>query len=180
MSDFDSFAQLLLEEAKRFLEKAEEEKEGEAQTAYQHAALNIGFCALEAHVNAMAEDFLTRPDLQVLEVSILSERDFKLENGRFVVGNSLKMYRLEDRIQFLVSRFSTSPLKKDEPWWGQLKGAMDLRNKLSHPKEAAEVTLKKVKDALQAIVGALDYMYESLYQRGFPPARRGLQSVLTF
>jgi hypothetical protein len=38
---------------------------------YLHAALLLGYCALEAHVNNVAADFADRPELTVLEQSIL-------------------------------------------------------------------------------------------------------------
>jgi hypothetical protein len=61
MQSFDEFSRLLLEEAKRFLEKAKG-TEDPGQSAYLHAALTLGACALEAHVNAVCDDFLTRDD----------------------------------------------------------------------------------------------------------------------
>jgi hypothetical protein len=53
------FASTLLEEAKRFIEKATEAKEPAAKLAYLHAGLLVGFAAFEAHVNAMCDDFLS-------------------------------------------------------------------------------------------------------------------------
>src|SRR4051812_2273979 len=73
--DIDDFPQLSFEEAKRFLEKASDEEGTEGINVYLHAALNLGFSALEAHVNAIADDFPVRSELSVLEKSILLEQE---------------------------------------------------------------------------------------------------------
>src|SRR5882724_8143500 len=111
MPSFDEFSRQLLEEAKRFLEKAKGTKDP-GQSAYLHAALTLAVCALEAHVNAICDDFLIRSDLSILDRSILSERIHELIDGEFKITDRLKMYRLDDRIEFLFRRFSTTPLDK--------------------------------------------------------------------
>ena len=50
MSQIDDFAQSLLEESKRFLEKAQSEESAEGAHAYMHASLMLAFSPLEAHV----------------------------------------------------------------------------------------------------------------------------------
>lgn len=108
MSDFDVFAIQLLEEAKRFLEKASEGGEPVAEAAYLHAALMLSFCALEAQVNSIGEEFSIRTDLSAHEQGIILERNVKLENGEFKLQSNLKMARLEDRIEFLHTKFSVT------------------------------------------------------------------------
>ena len=57
VADIDSFAIQLLEESKRFAEKCRlTTLDLEASCAFRHAALLLVFCALEAHVNAIAEE----------------------------------------------------------------------------------------------------------------------------
>lgn len=180
MSDVDQFAQGLFEEAKRFLEKASSETRPEGADAYLHAALMLGFCAFEAHVNAVADDFLVRGELNVLEKSILSERNYSLNDGKYQLTGALKMHKIEDRIQFIYRRFSGKALDKSSPWWPGLKLGLKLRNELTHPKEAPKVSAKNVKDALEAIIGTLDAVYKAVYHTTYPAARRGLDSKLTF
>ena len=78
MTAIDEFASSLLDEAKRFLEKAAVRDAGE--TAYLHAALMLGFCSLEAHTNAISDDFSKGGDLSITDQSLL-RRD---ESGRRV------------------------------------------------------------------------------------------------
>ncbi len=93
MTDFDAFAVQLLEEAKRFLEKAKEVEDPTAEAAYLHAALMLSFCALEAQVNSIGEEFSIRTDISAHERGLILERDVKLEKGEFRLQSSLKSKR---------------------------------------------------------------------------------------
>src|SRR5262245_17406111 len=157
VAEIDAFATQLLEEAKAFLEKARGIAVIKNKEAYLHAALNLGFCALEANLNAIAEDFLTLSNLSPLERSILSERKVELENGEFRITKQLQIYRLEDRLLFLCTRFSKkAPLDRKAAYWGQFKDALKLRNGLTHPKTPAVVTEASVERALLAIIQVLE------------------------
>ncbi len=180
MAEFDDFANQLLEEAKRFLEKAKDCADVAAEAANLHAALMLSFCAFEAHVNSIAEEFSLSPGLSAHEKGILLERDVKLENGEFQLLSGLRIARLEDRIEFLCAKFAGEPLDRSATWWSRLGSAMDLRNKLTHPKNVTPVTESAVRGAIEGIVDALQVLYEGIYKRKFPPAGQGLQSRLTF
>lgn len=181
MASVDETSGVLLEEAKRFLEKAHDEASEAGKTAYLHAALNLGFCSLEAHVNAIADDFLTRKDLSLTDRSILCEKDIRFSNGEFVIDEGkLKIFRLDDRIQFLHRRFSGKPIDRKSSWWSELQSAQLLRNKLAHPKDAPAVDERSVARGLQAILDIVSALYKGIYKRKFPGSTRGLQSGLTF
>ena len=179
MPSFDEFSRQLLEEAKRFLEKAKGTGDP-GQSAYLHAALTLGVCSLEAHVNSVCDDFLTRGDLSVLDRSILSERNYQLLDGEFKITDQLKMHRLQDRMEFLFRRFSKNPLDKRSSWWGQLQAAFFARNSLSHPKAISNLTCSAVERALQSVIDALEALYKAVYKKPFPPQARGLDSTLDF
>src|SRR5258708_1732479 len=102
MPEIDDFASLLLEEAKRFYERANESIDSIAKGAYLHASLMVGFCAFEAHINSVADEVAERDGMSIHDISILREREVKLENGEYtILVDRLKMYRLEDRILYL-------------------------------------------------------------------------------
>ena len=181
MAEIDAFARKLLEESTRFLEKARGASDGEGKEAFLHAALNLGFCALEVHVNAIAEDFLTLSHLTPHERSILSEKRVDIEHGQFVLKDQLQLYRLEDRVLFLCSRFSKSrPLDRNAAYWGQFKTALKLRNSLTHARAPAVITESSVETALSAILQLLDVVYRRIYRKKYPGRHRGLQSAMTF
>lgn len=180
MAQIDLFANQLLEEAKRFLEKARERSDSTAEAANLHAALMLSFCALEAHINAIGEEFSARADLSAHKKGILLEQDVRLEDREFRLKPLLKMAKLEDRIEFLHAKFSGKPVDRSSSWWGQLNAATNLRNQLTHAREIPSIIKGAVRSACQAIVDALDALYQAIYKRKFPPASRGLQSRLTF
>jgi hypothetical protein len=180
MANVDQFAHDLLEEAKRFSEKARDEISPEGKQAYLHSAIVLGFCSFEAHINAIADDFLVRSELTVLERSILGEQDFKFDNGEFIVTDNLKMYRLTERVEFLHRRFSGSPLDKSQPYWSQLKAALCSRNELTHPKQQTVMNDEAVKQALQSILDTLEAIYQAIYKKPYPARNRGLDSTMTF
>lgn len=180
MDSIDSFASLLLEESKRFLEIASEASQDEGANANLHASMVLAFCALEAHVNAVSDEMSLRKGLTAHEKSILLEREVQLDNGQFKLKPNLKMHRLEDRIMFLFSRFTITPLDKDASWWSKLKVSLNIRNQISHPKDVTTLTQQDVSTSIQAIIECLDVLYQGIYSKGLPAAARGLQSKLTF
>jgi hypothetical protein len=177
----DEFASSLLEESKRFLEKANDEEGDPAATnAYLHASLLLAFSALEAHVNAICDDFVSRPELTPQEMAVLQEREVRLVKGRFQLQSALKIFRLEERIEFLHTRFSGLSIDYSSQWWSRLAEATKLRNKLTHPKSNVIINSDSVGNALQAVIDTLDAMYRAIYKSGFPAANLRLNSELTF
>jgi hypothetical protein len=178
--DIDEFASGLFEEAKRHLEKAVEADAAEAKRAYCHAALLLGICALEAHVNSLSTELALRPGLSVSEQSLLLEKEYSFAKGRFGLTNRLKMYRLTDRIQFIFARFTKNERYTSEPWWGGLKNAIETRNDIVHPKDAADLTESDVRRALSSVLSCLNALYRSVFKKRYPAYGRGLSSELQF
>lgn len=180
MSDFDEFCGSLLEESKRFLEKAKEEKSNEGKQAYLHACLLLSMCSLEAYINGIAEEMCLSPKVPIHIKAVLMERELRLEKGDFVLTNSLKMSRLSDRIEILYKRYKKNELNDSETWWREIKSGMDLRNKLTHPKEKVKLTDESLSKLLQAILDCLSTIYSAVYRRKFPRANLLLTSKLDF
>jgi hypothetical protein len=179
MTAIDDFATTLLEEAKRFLEKANESTDEIAATAFLHAGLMLGFCGLEAHINSVADEVALRPELNLHEQGLLLEKEVRLENGEFKLG-ALKISRLEDRILYLHHRFSGAHLDKSDDWWGNLRTAIGLRNSITHPKNAAIICTVDVERALDAIIQTINVVYLAVFNRPFPYGSLGLHSRLSF
>jgi hypothetical protein len=179
MSDIDQFASSLLEESKRFLEKAIEADEHEAIDAFLHAAVLLAFSSLEAHVNAVADEIASREDVSVHDRGILLEKVVDLKNGEFVLkGNDRKITRLSERI-LLLHRLGAKP-DVGGPWLGRLKAATELRNKLTHPKAIPAIGVNPVQLAIEAVIETIDALYLAVYKIRFPAAFRKLDSKLAF
>src|SRR5271167_1253890 len=156
MQEIDLFANQLLEEARRFFEKAGEATDAPGKDANLHAALMLSFCALEAHTNAMGEEFASRFDLPVHGKGVLLEKDVKLEKGEFVLTKALRMAKLEDRIEFLHVSVARKDIDASSASWrGQLSAAINLRNKLTHAKEVPAINDIDVQRAIEAIIATL-------------------------
>jgi hypothetical protein len=181
MQEIDFFANQLLEEARRFFEKAGEATDAPGKDANLHAALMLSFCALEAHINAVGEEVASRFDLPVHGKAILLEKEVKLENGEFRMTQYLRMAKLEDRIEFLhVSVGAKEIDRSSSSWRGQLSAAVNLRNKLTHAKEVPAISEMDVQRAIEAIIATLDALFRVLYNSGLPSANRGIRSRLSF
>jgi len=180
----DEFALSLLDEAKRFLEKARGESSEDGRTAFLHAGLLLAFCSFEAHINAMSEDFAEgMRDLSTHDKGILTEREVALEDGEFVLRDKFKMIRLEDRVRFICKRFAKKrpvDFSNSSAWWNKLSNAIRLRNDLTHPKSAVLINVKMVESAIEGIIGTLDAIYLGIYGRPFPAVGMQLDSSLTF
>jgi hypothetical protein len=179
LADFDLFAATLLEEAKRFLERAIDARSGLAESPNLHASIMLAFCSLEAHVNGVSDEMAQRDGLTPHEVGVLLEKDVALSDGIYAIENRLRMFRLEDRIYFLHARFGMKPDLHGE-WRARLAGALRLRNQLTHPRGVPTITVAAVKQAVQAVIDTIDALYRALYDRPFPAAGRELTSNLEF
>jgi hypothetical protein len=178
--NIDALSVTLFEQAKRFLEKAKEAKEQDVKAPFCNAALLLAFSALEAHVNSIAEELALRPGLSVLEQSILNENEYRLKDGKFELTNKLKMYRLEDRIEFIIANFSIPGTADDNAWQQQLSASITLRNRLVHPKSGIEITESEVALCLNAVLSCLNYLYLRIFKKPYPSVNRSLHSSLSF
>lgn len=181
MTQIDYFASQLFEEAKRFLEKAKDEDDQDGKNAYLHAALLIAVSSLEAHINAIADEKLIHSELEILEKSLLSERDVELNNGKFELSKELKMFRLVDRIEFIYRKFGHETINKAEvKWWAPLQNTIDKRNALVHAKEHLELSEEDLELSITNILEFLNCLYDALYKTNYPAYGRKLDSKLTF
>lgn len=184
MKSFDGFCSDLLEESKRFLEKAEEADRltpgSDAVRAYQHACLLLGFCALEAYVSNVAEEMSVYPKIPIHVKGILLEKEVRLEKGEFALTETFKMSRLTDRIEVLYRYYQKQGDIVSEPWWGNLKSGVDLRNKITHPKGYVGLTNDGLTRTLRAIIGCLEALFQAIYKRKFPKTALDILSRLDF
>jgi hypothetical protein len=180
MDEFDVFAATLLEESKRFLEKANDCPEPNGRTAYLHAGILLAYCALEAFIATIAEEFKNNNDFTEHELALLIEKEVRIRKGKFTLANANKFYRIEDKIEFLHRHFSGVEISEKDAWWSALKTGMKLRNDISHPKNATLITLDSVTLAIAAVIDTISALFKAIYGRDFPAANRRLQSKLTF
>lgn len=176
--DADAFSIMLLEEAKRFLEKADE-GDGPEHDAYLHAALIVGFSALESHINGIADELSARAQTDLLARSILEEKQVILDKGHWKLGNKEQFFRLEDRISYLLNNYYQKGAGTPG-WWSELMLGIKARNGLVHPRSAVKLESQDVQRYLIAIIEALNDLYNAVFGKGHPSYNRQLQSTMIF
>lgn len=180
--DFDNFVIQLFEEAKSFFEKAKSSTEQDSKDAYLHASLLLVMSSLEACVNSITAEILIEPynnKYELIEQSLLLEKEIVFENGHYKLGNRLKMSRLIEKIDFLICKFSGKEIPSTCEWFNQLKQSIDFRNKLVHPKEYISLTEKQVENAMASVLETINELYKAVYKRPFPSYGFGITSRLS-
>ena len=101
--------------------------------------------------------------------SILLEREIQLERGQFAVSKRQKLFRLENRISFLIRHFSGKEFDGlTYSWKGDLTNAITLRNELIHPRKTKTLTVEEVRRSLEAILSATNAIYLAVFKSGLP------------
>jgi hypothetical protein len=99
--------------------------------------------AIESFINNMMEDFASLPEgvFTIQERGFLEEHRVQFESsgqhaGEFILTNQQDYRSLEDKILFLIAKFSGSPkLDKGKGLWQKFDQSKDIRDKLSHPRK---------------------------------------------
>lgn len=180
MNEFDEFCEQLLEQSKRFYEKSKGTTDSEAKAAYNNASLLLAICSLEAYINAIGDELTMAKGYPLHLKSALLEKDIKLVNGQFVLSNSLKMFRLTDKIEIIYRTHTNKPVSHDEKWWKDLSFGIELRNKIVHPKDSIEVNIESLERIIKAVQDCLTVIYKAVYKRPFPKKSSTIISDKTF
>jgi hypothetical protein len=180
MKTFDQYSLTLLEQGKRFLEKAKEDKIDDGKVAYLVASLFISFCSLEAFINSIVSEFASWDKLSIHEKALLLEKNVKFCDGKYVISDQLQMTRLTDKIELLLRKFNCPKNYKQSKWWALLGQGINLKNSISHPKEVKQLNDEQIESALESIIDCLDYIFKAIYKKGFPYKNKGLNSQFSF
>lgn len=178
MSDFVEYSRSLMDTAKGFRAHALELEEGEVKQAFMRAALLHACSFLEAHLNYMADHFAYNTMFSLHEKGILLEREVRFEGGEFHLTNTLKISRIIDRIDLMLSKCSANPAEEKVGWFSDLVRALKIRNSLVHPKEVHTLYDEDVKMALLCMLNAADKLYFVVFKKGLPYAKKGIEGGL--
>lgn len=162
----------LLRDAEYFCSQAEEcpKSSTHASVRYSTASILFSFMAVEFFINNMMSDFASLPKglFTVHEKGFLAERSVVFSSsGVFEVTNRPEYKRLEDKILFLVARFSGNAVGKGSGLWQKGSGlrqrfqeTKDIRDRLTHPRKDVTVepspsdarkTLEVVKEIIKLV-----------------------------
>ena len=174
MSEFEAYSNELLASSKRFLNEAKTSGSDKEKQRNLRASLTHAFFFLEAQLNYLASHFSSSLEFSVIERSLLSELDVSLSKGTFVITDKPKFYRLEERIEFLLARFSSDVEVAKGSWFAELKSSIRVRNRLVHPKDAHVLKFDEVENSILAVLSCLSALYGAIFGKPFPPSALGL------
>jgi len=180
MKTFDTYSLQLLEFGKRFLEKGRAETSEDARVAYLISSLLISCSSLEAFINGIIEEIKDWDKFSLHERALLLEKSVCFDDGEFIMTNRLQMSRLKDKIELLLRKFKCKSNYRKESWWSLLNNSIDIKNSLSHPKEIRELKYEQVRNAIESIMDAIDFIFKTIYRKHFPSKKKGFNSVYSF
>lgn len=178
MSDFVDYSRNLMDSAKGFRMHALGLPEGEVKQAFLRAALLHACSFLEAHLNYMAEHFTENAMFSLHEQGVLLEREVRFDDGVFHLVNKLKISRITDRIDLLLSKCSSNSSADKAGWYPELARTLRTRNSLVHPKDTHLLSESDVQLALVCILNAANKLYSAVFKKGLPYAKKGIDGGL--
>lgn len=96
-----------LEDAFSFAVVAKESSDEREAKRYYRASVFYVASALEAFINYISS-ILIQGDLQQCEIALLTDKKFRLNNGRFEVSEIFQLHGIEDKVKFLICKFNPS------------------------------------------------------------------------
>lgn len=148
----------LFEDSKYFLEKARkhEDTNQPATRRYLRASVITSFAALEAYVNTMLFILEGFADLELHERAFAQEKRIELMDEGYFDIRGQQFRSLEQKIKFLHWRMEGTAIPKGNTTWKAFRNAVELRNRLVHPKPGqladSKLTVVTVKACLIAVL----------------------------
>ncbi len=170
-----------LQDAYEFLlvaEKRSKDSNPRESRRYYRASVFYASGAMEAFINYIADSFEKAKSLTPHETSFLNDKAlvFSVEKGLYEKN---AFHKLDDKIRFLIRRFSQSFDFKSVTWVKFME-FKDFRDSLVHPRQIEDETSiadyhKKVRTGLKAIIEVMDVISTGTFQK---PLRRQLLDLI--
>jgi len=176
MSAIDDYARDVIESSKWFLQLANGAADIRQKQALLRASLLSGFSFLECQVYQVCDHFAGNSAFEIQERALISERAVELKNGRFRLSSRTQYSRLEDKIEFLMTRFMADPPYGARPWNSNLSNALKRRNSIAHPKDELILSEADVARDLEAMIEAASDLFEVIFKKPLPYKAHGLTS----
>ena len=165
-----SYREYITHAEKHLLLAEYEVEDGKDATWLLIPSIVLAWASIESFVNNILDDFSALPDgiFELHERAFLLEKKLKLEDsgdkiGQFVLEGS-EYHRIEDKIFFLVAKFSSTnqTIKKGDTLWGKFQEFKTIRDNLVHPRRGMIVPLSTKKiagyiDTAKSIIRLLSY-----------------------
>jgi HEPN domain-containing protein len=167
-----------LDYAEGFYSSAREEFRLKNESASEKAILAsilFSWIAIESFINNMMADFAALPPdtFSLPERALLTERvlefiDHGKDAGKFIISDRFEYRRLDDKIMFLLAKFSKkSSLDKGGAVWQRFEAVKTKRNQITHPRKSNDVTvtLQDAEDALEVAKEVIALVSEKVWRK---------------
>jgi len=174
MSAIDDYARSVFESAKWFLKQAKDSTDERLRQGHLRAAVLSGSSFLECQVYQICDHFAGNSAFEVQERALMAERAIELRSGKFRLSSRTQFSRLEDKIEFLMTRFMADPPYETRSWKAPLANAFARRNSIAHPKGELTLSVSDVSRDLDAILNAASDLFEVIFKKPLPYKSHGL------
>ncbi|MBK6912442.1 MAG: hypothetical protein IPH11_01710 [Ignavibacteriales bacterium] len=161
----------LFEDSKFFLNQAKINNANDnISERYSRASVIVSWAAFEGWINKTCDDFAeTSTSLSVSESGFLKEKKVELKNGEFVVSRIDKYETTENKLEFLLRKFTDSKIDKSQIYWQNYKFSKDLRDSIMHPKKSksAFIDIQSAETNFNTLKYFIDLLSRKLYNKKF-------------
>lgn len=171
MSEFREY----LDHSERFINAAEATTSEDEENALLCASIMFSWIAIESFVNNVSDDFNQVPSdmFPMHERAFLLEKKLRFEDsgselGKFIIDrNQNEFRRLEEKIFFLIAKFSQAKNLRGDSLWQTFEKFKDKRNKITHPRRNDEVTLdiNETKDFFNVAREIIDLISKNVWKK---------------
>jgi hypothetical protein len=177
MKSLDADANRRFEFSKALLARATLTATDDERRSFSEAAITQAFSCLEGMISHIFEHFAGDKTFGIFEQAMMSEAAIKVVHGQPILGRQ-QFRSIEERLQFLFWRFSHVEFDTAKPWWASFSEAVTVRNGIMHPKTESAVDVADAERALQAIIAAIDDLMQTVFNKPWPKAKKGLTPSL--
>ena len=136
---------------------------------YYRGAVFYTFSAMEAYVNFIADTFEKGGNLPRHEIAFLTDKTLVFSNKKWDVVEKTEFHAIEDKIKFLLSKFSPG-FDFTNPSWVSLMELKQTRNSLIHPKQTEDETSveeyhKKLRSGMRGAISTMNSVSEAIFKR---------------
>src|SRR5207237_4587649 len=129
--------------------------------------------AVESFVNFIADTFEKGQSMSHHELAYLSDKAFYFDPKKGVLLEKTEFHRLEDKLKFLLTKFSPS-FDFNNAAWSQLIMFKRLRDQLIHPKQLEDQTSlaiyeKQLRLGIQGNIQIMNELSKAIFSK---PLRR--------
>lgn len=159
-----------LEDAHYFAEKAPEVSKEQDARRYYRVAVFCTISAVEAFINYIGDSLDLSDSFQPYEIAFLTDRKFDVSNGAFQIRDKKEYHRLEDKLKFLIYKFSPGFDFALTPSWSRLLEFKKFRDSIIHPREDEDIIdlaeyRRQIRQGLSSAIEIMDNLCLGIFKR---------------